>query len=92
MGEFPNKETQFKSGLKQVEIAKKGGLVRSEAKSRGQKIRWLKKMLKMGKLDVVNAPWVLEKLESDKAFALELMIQYENIKNDPKISEEKKLS
>jgi hypothetical protein len=43
MGEFPNKATQFQSGKKQVEIAKKGGTVKSERKRIANKISALKR-------------------------------------------------
>ena len=72
MGEFPNKATQFKTGPKQVEIARKGG------KTVTDKQRWaatLREMKKKG-LTEENYQRTYNNMTEKKSFAL---YNYQNL-------------
>lgn len=59
MGSFPEPSTQFKSGANAVEAARRGGLVRSDAKKNGARMREMKKR---GLTDA-DAKWLMERIE-----------------------------
>lgn len=69
MGEFPNKETQFKSGAQQVAIATKAGRVKSAKKQLAARIRELKKK---GLTDE-NAKLLVQMMEFPEISALEIL-------------------
>ena len=75
---FPNKETQFKTGEKQVKIARKGGLSKSPKKSLAAKKRWLikKGMTKEGADDLLSF------VKDHEMFALDVLRDVQNIKKE----------
>ena len=60
----------------------KGGLVRSDKKKVAAKWRAYKKLLKLGKIDSLNPKWLLERVENDKAFAVDMLKDIDKLELD----------
>ncbi len=87
MGQFPNKETQFKTGSKQVEIARKAGLKRTPKKKYMARLRALRNK---GLTDDTYKKLVnmMEEPESD---ILDIKLFLESLKKDANIKGSEKI-
>ena len=84
MGSFPNKATQFPSGARQVETARKGGKTITDKQRRSQKLRQIKARIKKGQIKTEDEEWLLARYESKEMFGWELMSIYDEVKrNNP---------
>ncbi len=86
MGKFPNKATQFKTGDRQVEIARKGGKTVTEKQRRAQKLVAIKRAIKKGWIDKTNSMWLVDRLSNIKFMEYEMLSYLDSIKGQKSIT------
>lgn len=56
-----------------VEDSSKGGKTVTEKQRLAQKWRWYKQKLKLGKIESPNPKWLIERVENDKSYAIDML-------------------
>ncbi len=67
----------------QAERGRKGGSAITERKKDAARLREFKKMLRSGKKECDNPKWLLDKIENNKAFAVELLLDLDKLERQP---------
>jgi|ETNvirnome_2_300_1030623.scaffolds.fasta_scaffold00052_49 hypothetical protein len=83
MGEFPNKATQFKTGISAVTAGRKGGEVRSLKKKYSAKIRALKEQGLKDK----HIEWILQTMLKPEASTFDIRGDIEALKDQMNIND-----
>ncbi len=78
------KGNKFKPGPQQVEIARKGGKTVSAKQRRSQKLRYLKRRIREGRLKSEDEAWLWERYENNEMLAVELLSIYDLMKKHAK--------
>lgn len=72
-------------------IGRKGGLVKSKAKTEALRLNGWKRKLKRGSLTDKDMAWMLEKVENSKAMAVDMVSYLDKIELDPNLTKRDKL-
>jgi len=64
------------------ELGSKGGKIVTERQRIAQRWRYYKKKLKLGKIESDNPKWLVERVENDKSFALDMLRDIDELEKE----------